>query len=588
MYVEKFPLNLNGKIDKNALPKPQAILLPDSRYEAVVTDTEERLETIWKDILSVDRIGRKVSFFDIGGTSLKGIKLIARIYKETGILLKVADLFTHPTIQKLAPLVEASQTGSRDDINATSKKDYYEITHSQKRLWLVDQSKKGQTAYNIASVYRLIGNLHMPSFATAIERIVERHESLRTTFHTVEGQPLQRIAPMEAFPAILEILDWRGAQDIEEQTLAITRQKREHAFDLEKGPLFVATLIREKDDRFVFLFTIHHIISDAWSLNVLINDALVSYKSIVRNEPSTLPNLVIQFKDYAEWENRQLAGENVEVLRKFWLQQFAGELFPLKLPTDFTRPGIEPESKGRIWQFELTEAETTALKKLEQTTHVTLFMKLLAVVNVLLSKYSGQKDIIVGIPVANRTDHKLERQVGFYVNTLAVRNTLDVEKSFRHFLQSVQSTLLRIYDHAVYPYDRLLEDLQITLQPGENGLFNVMVQLQDTRSAYQTQELDGLTVQKLDDMERSSKFDLTFNFEEENNVIIVSIEYSIDLFRPETLARYQHDFQTLIRSIIAHPDMTLVELHEGLLTEDQKQRQEQYVQEALTSISEDY
>jgi non-ribosomal peptide synthetase component F len=140
----------------------------------------------------------------------------------------------------------------------------------------------------------------------------------------------------------------------------------------------------------------------------------------------------------------------------------------------------------------------------------------------------------------------------------------------------------------VYPYDRLLEDLQITLQPGENGLFNVMVQLQDTRSAYQTQELDGLTVQKLDDMERSSKFDLTFNFEEENNVIIVSIEYSIDLFRPETLARYQHDFQTLIRSIIAHPDMTLVELHEGLLTEDQKQRQEQYVQEALTSISEDY
>jgi len=442
------------------------------------------------------------------------------------------------------------------------------LSFAQQRLWFLDQLKPGNSTYNIPAAMRLRGPLNVAALEQSLNEIVRRHEALRTTFASVEGQPIQIISPPEPFT--LSIADLRQLPETEREPEArrLATEEARRPFDLAQGPLLRTTLLRLGEEEHVLLLTMHHIVSDGWSMGILFRELSTLYEAFSAGKPSPLPELPIQYADFAVWQLQWLQGEVLEAQLAYWRKQLAGAPSMLELPTDRPRPTVQTY-RGDRQSVVLSKTLSEALKALSQGEGVTLFMTLLAAFKALLYRYIGQDDIVVGTPIANRNRVETEGLIGFFVNTLVLRTNLSGNPSFRELLGRVRGVTLEAYAHQDLPFEKLVEELQPERDLSRTPLFQVFFNMLNIEGL--GLKLRGLTVERLPPSEPDSKFDLTLYAREQNEGIYLRLVYNADLFDATTITRMLGHFQTLLQSIAAHPEQRLSRL--PLLTESEQHQQ---------------
>ncbi|MDW7618090.1 amino acid adenylation domain-containing protein, partial [Peribacillus simplex] len=434
MELESIPLTNNGKVNRNALPEPDANGLILNAYEAPHTEIQDKLVTIWKDVLGVETIGIHDNFFDLGGHSLKATVVMSEIHKVLQMEVPLKELFANPTISELSRHIEMSEVNLFETIKRCEEKEYYETSSAQKRMYTVQQLEKGSTAYNMPGIFELGGKVDQGRIENAFKQLVQRHEALRTYYETVDGDIVQRIQPNEAFTLTFSQVD---GTDVTAIAKAFIRP-----FELDKAPLFRAELAQSHGGRYL-LIDMHHIISDGVSMSILIREFTKLYQG------ELLEPLRIQYKDFAQWQNEFLQSGGLKKQEAYWQNQFQGDVPVLHLPYDYERPAVQ-SFEGDSVKFTLDEDMTEGLRKMAREEEATLHMVLLAAFNVLLSKYSGQEDIVVGVPIAGRPHADLQNIMGMFVNTLAMRNQPGKEKTFKAFLAEVKENSLQAYDNQSY------------------------------------------------------------------------------------------------------------------------------------------
>jgi hypothetical protein len=420
------------------------------------------------------------------------------------------------------------------------------LSFAQQRLWFLDQLEPGTSAYTIAVRRCFRGPLNVTALVSAFTELVRRHESLRTTFVSKEGQPVQRIADPEPVTLGIVALEGLAAADRDRVAEQIVREEAQRPFDLARGPLFRPVLLRLGPDEHELLVSVHHIVADCWSLGILARELGALYEASVAGRPSPLPELPIQYADFALWQRRWLTGDVLEAQRHYWRRQLGGRPAPLELPTDYPR-SRRPTLAGASHEFELPHPLADRLRELSRRRGATPFMTLLAAFKALLARYTGQEDIVVGTLVANRNYVELEPVIGLFANTLVLRTDLTGDPTFRELLARVRETCLDAYAHPDMPFEKLVEELQPERTLGQNQLFQVSFVWQGAATGA---DLAFVTV--------ASPFDLTlFVRDGIGGTLSATVQYKRDLFQPETIARLAGHYRALLEGVAADPDRRL-------------------------------
>jgi amino acid adenylation domain-containing protein len=450
------------------------------------------------------------------------------------------------------------------EIEAAPESEYYELSHAQKRLWILDQIEEDHKAYNIHEALLLEGDLNIHVLTKSYETEIRRHQSLRTTFIRVDEKPRQKIHDFETIGYQLEHVDLRREPDREEQAKILANQEAEASFDLEKGPLLRTKLIQLEEKRYLFLFTMHHIICDGWSMHLLINELFILYDTYKNNKENPLPPLRLQYKDYSEWQNSKKGKKMIEQQETYWLREFEGEIPLLNLPTDFPRPDLQ-SFEGSDISFELGEEETKQLKMLAVNQRVTLYMVLLSIFTVFLSKITGGKeDIVVGTGIAGRRDPELQRIIGMFVNTLALRNHPSGEKTFQAFLNEVKAKTLKAFENQDYPFDTLVQKVVENRDMGRNPLVEAVLLLQNMEveaGEITRVEIPEIKRKPYDNKMRVSLFDIMFFGAEVGEKLFFTVQYCTKLFKEETIQRFISYFKEIVSTVIDNPEIKLEEIY---------------------------
>jgi amino acid adenylation domain-containing protein len=562
--LDALPLTPNGKIDRRALPAPEQSR-PElaEAFVAPRNPVEELLAGAWADVLEIERVGVHDNFFDLGGHSLLATKLFSRIRDAFQVGLPLAALFEAPTIAALAERIESEkreeQGASLPPLTPVAQKaGHLPLSYTQQRLWFLDQLEPGSSAYNIPAAVRLTGALDAEAFARSFNEIARRHESLRATFVTVNGQAAQLIAPAQ--PVDLPVTDLSGLPETRREVEA-TRMAAEEArrpFDLARGPVLRLRLLKLGDEEHIALMTMHHIISDGWSIGILIRELAALYEAFTAGRPSPLPELPIQYSDFAVWQQEWLQGEALRTQLAYWKLQLAS-LPILELPTDRPRPPVQT-FRGAGQSLFLSAEQAESLKALSRREGVTLFMTLLAAFKTLLRHYTNQDDIVVGSDIANRNRRETEDLIGFFVNQLVLRTDLSGNPTFRELLGRVRAMTLEAFGRQDTPFGKLVEELQPQRDPSRNPLFQVMFIVQN--APMPELKLPGLTLTPLDVKGETSVFDLTLSFAEVvQGQLRVLCRYNTDLFEPDTIRRMLERLEALLDRIVARPEARLSALN---------------------------
>ncbi|MFQ5421804.1 MAG: condensation domain-containing protein, partial [Anaerolineae bacterium] len=434
----------------------------------------------------------------------------------------------------------------------------FPVSFAQQRLWFLDQFEPNSPFYNIPVAVRLHGRLDTTILQNVLNEIAARHEILRTTFDTIDGEPVQLIAPTGHIPLILIDLQHLPAAERQHEALRLANNEAKRPFTLNTGPLFRAHLFRLAANDFVAIFVMHHIISDGWSISVLIREISILYAAFVAKRPSPLPELPIQYADFAHWQRKWLQGDVLQAQMDYWANKLGPDLPVLELPTDHPRPAVQT-SRGAALSRQLSPELTNALKTLSRRSGTTLFMALLAAFHTLLYRYTNQETINIGSPIANRNRGEIEGLIGFFVNTLVLRADLTENLTFRDLLAQIKETTLEAYAHQDLPFESLVEALQPQRDMSHSPLFQVMFILQNAPSG--AQELPDLKLELMDVETGTSTFDLTLSMAEMGDRgMDASIEFNTDLFDQATIERLLTHFQVLLRGIVANPDETIARL----------------------------
>jgi amino acid adenylation domain-containing protein len=559
--IDKVPVTVNGKVDRKALLALVSGPAEKDSYRAPVTAVEESLVRIWEEVLGISGIGTRDDFFSIGGHSLKAIQIVSRVNRELGVRLEIREVFTFPTIEALAKVIEPARQQQHQAIPKVDIQADYALSHGQRRLWVLDQMEPGQAAYNIPGSFVFEGRIDVEALRLAFEQLIDRHEILRTIFIEVNGEPRQKILSMEEQGFRLAFTDLRENPDREEVARQLAAAEDSHAFSLSTGPLLRAQLIQLEDERYLFLFTMHHIISDGWSMEVLARQVLGMYEARTPSEggpsevgrfPSEVEGERIQYKDYAAWQNNLLQSEAIEEHRNYWLQQFQSGVPVLDLPSDRPRPVQKTFAGGEVMAL-LDEETVKGLKQLGNEQGASLFITLLACVHALLHRYTGQQEIVTGTTVAGRDHPDLEDQLGFYVNTLALKNEVDSAQSFEYFLRQTRDRILESYRHQIYPFDKLVDELQLERDMSRSPLFDVLVELINTTGEAASEAWTGMDVRPYEVASGISKFDLSFRFLEQGAQVVMILEYNSDLFDRERVVRMAEHVKNLLQVVIEEP-----------------------------------
>ncbi|QNN43948.1 amino acid adenylation domain-containing protein [Pedobacter roseus] len=554
--LASLPLTPNGKVDRRSLPDPDGLELGSGReYVAPRTETERALVSIWQDVLGKEGIGVKDNFFELGGHSLKVILLSGQIHKKMDIRLALKDFFEHPLLEEQSMLIEQAQKDSFSFISAVPGSGSYALSSSQRRLWILSQFPEANVAYNMPGVYVFSGSVNADGLFHSFSQLQERHEILRTVFREDgEGVVRQVVLTSSESGFFLEQRDLQGkdASFVD----SVVESDFVRPFDLSSGPLFRAGLYRVSQDRWVFTYVMHHIISDGWSMGILIRELLSLYNSYVLGEENALPPLRIQYRDYAAWQQAELSGSRYEEHRSYWLDHLSGKLPVLELLGGRARPSVKTYNGGVVHRM-LGSDLSSGLRSLSQERGATLFMGLLACVNVLLYRYSGQSDLIIGTPMAGREHSDLEDQIGFYVNTVALRSRFSGSDSFLELVDHVRGVSLGAYEHQAYPFDELLEELHLQRDMSRSPLFNILVDFHDLRERGSIKELsyNSLNVEPYKNIERGiSKYDITFYFSLSVQGLGLSIEYNSDIYDEPAMLRMSGHFEHLLSGLLSSPD----------------------------------
>ncbi|WP_123774182.1 non-ribosomal peptide synthetase, partial [[Flexibacter] sp. ATCC 35103] len=555
VLLDKLPLTPNGKIDRKALGGITQGDLIKKEYVPAATALEADLTVIWEEILGVEKIGTTDNFFELGGHSLSVSQVINAINKSLGRTVSFKNFFASPTISGISAQLEES---SYKGIAQCAVSDSYPLTASQNRLWLLSQLEGGSLAYNMPAAVKLEGPIDAALFEESFRLLIDRHEILRTSFKIdAQGEVRQYIAASGESSFSMEQKDFLGTENQQEKILNYLQQKNRTAFDLEQGPLMRISLVRCEENQHIFFLSLHHIIGDGWSIEILISEIIQIYNSLKAGKPVSLPELGIQYKDYAVWQNRELQNQKHTISAQYWLKKFSGELPVLNLPGFKSRPLVQTYNGDTI-RHTFNEEFLNKLKKFSQEWDVTLFMVLTTAINALLSRYTGQQDIIIGTPVAGREHPDLENQIGLYLNTLAIRSTLEQGSSFLDVLKSQKETLLEGYDHQNYPFDALVGSLNLKRDTSRSALFDVLVVLQNQSqlNRFKSEELSELRVSDYGFKSQSSQLDMSFTFVE-TSVLNLSIEYNTDIYDEYLAERIFGHFENLLTAFMQDPHQAI-------------------------------
>ncbi len=452
-----------------------------------------------------------------------------------------------------------------EPIPVLAPRDYYELSDAQMRLWITTQMGEEQTTFNLYGSCRMEGSLDISRFEAAFKKVIDRHEILRTTYSTVEGMPVQVVQDRHIPEWHMPCIDISEETDQERKIEEWTERIAGTVFDLDRLPLIQATLLLLGNDQYRLLFVTHHIAVDGWSLEVMVQELLTVYRDLLSGRESTLPVLSLQYKDYAAWRNSQLQAEQaVGRFKAFWAAQFAEGVPQLLLATDLNRTEQTAYDGGtEVRLFE--PALTTAIYDLAASCNVGVFSVLLTAVTQLLYRYTGQKDMVIGIPLGGRDRPELEPQIGFYTNMIPFRSRFNAGHTLKTLLVQTEHDFIRAYEHGIYPYNRILELLTEQKRANRNSLFDVMLRYQDFDMAQQGKNLEGgLHIQTLETDDRTSKFDLTFAFEKWGEQLRLCIVYNANLFLPGTVAGMNGDLATLIGLMVQDPESTALGLKKAL------------------------
>ncbi|MBZ4377523.1 condensation domain-containing protein, partial [Corallococcus sp. AS-1-6] len=566
--LEALPLTSNGKVDRKALPAPDTSVLRASQsYEAPATPLEERLAALWSEVLRVPTVGRTDNFFELGGHSLLATQLVARVRAALDVELPLRALFEAPTIAALAEKLQRASTGARlPPLTRTRTDGPQPLSFAQQRLWFLDQLAPDDASYNLPVTLRLLGRLDVEALRRAFEALVARHEALRTTFFEEEGQPFQRIHPPTEWILPIEDLSGLNESERDAETLRLATREARQPFHLVQGPLLRTALLKLSEDSHVLLVTMHHIVSDGWSMGVLIRELASLYESFSGGRAPSLPPLPVQYADFALWQRQWLQGETLESQLGYWKRQLAGAPAALELPTDRPRPAVQSR-RGATLPVHFPSHLTDSLRSLAQREGATPFMLLLSAFQLLLSRYSGQDDISVGSPIAGRTHAEAESLIGFFVNTLVLRAHVRPEESFRQLLSQVKATTLAAYEHQHVPFEKLVEVLQPSRDLSRSPLFQVMLVLQNAPA--EALRVPGMAFQPIPLEGNSSRFDLALTLFEVPQGLTGFLEYSSDLFDASSVQRLMRHFGVLLSSLTAQPDALVSTLE--VMTAEERQ-----------------
>ncbi|HZB44769.1 MAG TPA: condensation domain-containing protein, partial [Pyrinomonadaceae bacterium] len=504
-----------------------------------------------------------------GGHSLLATQVIARVREAFDVELPLRQLFESRTVAALALSVEAArgagQTAEAARPRPVPRDGELPLSFVQQRFWFLDQLMPGSAAYNIPTAVRLSGTLDAAALERSFDEVVRRHEVLRTTFAVVEGRPRQVIAAESKTRLALVDLGARPAGEREAEAERLALEEAQEPFDLARGPLLRAKLLRLSPDDHVLLFTMHHIISDGWSAGVLVRELTAIYEAFAEGRESPLAELPIQYADFARWQREWLQGEVLESRLAYWRKQFADRLPVLDLPTDRPRPPV-PSDRGAVRNITLPASLAEEVRAVCRAESVTLFMLLLAAFKVLLHRYSGQEDILVGSSIANRNHVETEGLIGLLINTLVLRTDLAGDPTFKELLARVREVSLGAYAHQDLPLEQILEELRPEWDASRAPVFQVAFQLQNFQLP--SIELRGLKLTPMTGAVGTAKFDLSMSLVETPEGLTASLEYSTDLFDAETIARMLGHYRNLLEAIVADPSARLSDL--ALLSEAER------------------
>ncbi|MEH2123776.1 amino acid adenylation domain-containing protein [Nostoc sp.] len=582
VILESLPLTPSGKVNRRALPKPDLQSGAD-KYVAPRTPIEEMLAQIWAQVLKVEQIGIHDNFFELGGHSLLATQVISRLRQAFGVELPLRCLFESPVLAQLSESVELARHNHKSPmafpIEPVSRSQELPLSFAQTRLWFLDQLESGSSIYNIPFAVSVNGCLHLAALEMALHEICRRHEVLRTIFPIVNGSPVQAIASTPSLT--LSVIDLQQSE--KEQFHEVKRliaEEVERPFNLSKAPLVRVTLLRLGEASHVLLLVMHHIISDGWSIAIFMQELSALYEAFSQGVPSLrsrsvsqtdathsyslllqrgtpLPELPIQYADFAVWQRQWLQGEVLETQLNYWKQQLAGAPPLLELPTDRPHPPVQT-FRGNSESFVLNHHLTQQIKRLSQQSGATLFMTLLTGFAILLSRYSNQEDIVVGTPIANRNRSELEPLIGLFVNTLVLRTDLSGNPSFEELLNRVRQVALDAYAYQDVPFEQLVEVLQPERSLSHNPLFQVMFILQNAPLG--KLELPDLSLTPLEINNVTVKFDLILLMSETKDGLTGVLEYNSDLFEATTIRRMVEHLQILLAGIATNPGQLIWEL----------------------------
>jgi amino acid adenylation domain-containing protein/thioester reductase-like protein len=564
VILDAIPLTPNGKVDRRALPIPdKAEFGLDRPFAGPQTDLEQAIAAIWQTLLGIEPIGIHDNFFALGGHSLLATRVISKLRQALNVDIPLRCLFESPTIAGLAQHLEQSfNTQTQANIAAvplpTIPKRETDgpcpLSFAQDRLYFLTQLEPNSPAYHIPCVLRIRGELRLEILERCFAEIQRRHDILRTRFTPVNQKPLQVIEPSEI--TNLSIVSLQNlpptAQDAEIYRLAAAENLK--PFRLDQDPLLRLTVLCLNAEHHVLLFTLHHIISDAWSSGILIQEFSALYEAFSAGKPSPLTELPIQYADFAVWQRAWLQGEVLATQLHYWSQQLKDAPPVLTLPTDRPRPAIQSVN-GAIETLAFPLELSQALQTLSQQESVTLYMVLLAAFKVLLYRYTGQTDILVGSAIANRNRPEIEGLIGFFANTLVLRTQVSGDLSFREFLSQVRNVTLDAYEHQDLPFEKLVAELKIERNLSCQPLVQVAFELQNIAS--QNLQISGLSFEVLEPDVKNAKYDLTLFMSETDRGLVGACEYNTDLFDRATIAHFLEHYQILLESIIANPDRTI-------------------------------
>jgi amino acid adenylation domain-containing protein len=540
--LDKIPLTPTGKVDREALPEPE-IGSGGKEYTPPADEIEKKLLEIWTQLMNLEKekISTDANFFQLGGHSLRAIVMISKIHKELKVTIPLAEIFRTPTIRGLAGYIKQSTPVGYNVIEPTEEKEYYRLSSAQKRLYVLQQLDPESTAYNLLKVVSLEGKLDRESLVKTFEKLVERHDNLRTSFRLIGEEPVQKVHHPRALK--FTVIYFQAGKD-EKRVIKDFNKP----FYLADVPLFRAGIIRLGQDKHILVVDMHHIISDGISDEILVEEFIGLYRG---EKPS---HLKLRYKDYLEW---LYSKEHKQVLKQqetHWLEIYNGDIPVLELPTDYSRPAVQSFA-GNTVRFEMGSEQTGQLKEIALKENVTTYMLMLAIFYVLLAKLSGQEDIIVGTDVGNRRHVDLERVIGVFVNTLALRNCPKSETPFNVFLKEVKNTTLKAFENQEYPFEDLVDKLELRRDPGRNPLFDVMFALQaitlsSTAGETSTKGLPALNAMPYDFEDNTAKFDLLLAITDVGDRLLFDLEYCTKLFSEETIKNFIKHLREIVSAVI--------------------------------------